>query len=149
MGCAGRIQYCMALGSKNLADLMTKHMTAELAKQHLTTLNMKLEGGRAESAPTLDSFESFVQGWYEDMEVDAEEEFPGGDRGNKIGGKRSTRATSAMQLQSSILLHTWGREGRKTPPRGTPSAAARGQGVHGNFVDSMSPIEEIGLSACR
>ena len=45
---------------------------------------MKLEGGRAESAPTLDSVESFVQGWYEDMEVDAQEEIPGSDRGNKV-----------------------------------------------------------------
>ena len=69
----GRIQYRKVLGSKIPADLMTKHMTAEVAKQHLTTLNMKFEGGRAESAPTLDSVESFVQGWYEDMEVDAEE----------------------------------------------------------------------------
>ena len=55
----GWIQYRKVLGSKNPADLMTKHMTAELAKQHLTTLNMKLEAGRAESAPTLDSVESF------------------------------------------------------------------------------------------
>lgn len=73
----GQIQYRKVLGSKNPAELMTFHMTAEPAKQHLTTLNMKLEGGRAESGPTLDSVESFVQGWYEDMEVDVEEEIPG------------------------------------------------------------------------
>ena len=62
MRVGSRIQYRKVLGSKNPAVLMTKHMTAELAKQHLTTLNMKLEGGSAESAPTLDSVESFVQG---------------------------------------------------------------------------------------
>jgi hypothetical protein len=55
-------------------------MTVELAKQHLTTLSMKFEGGRAESAPTLDSIESFVQGWYEDMRVDAQEEIQDGNR---------------------------------------------------------------------
>ena len=77
----GRIQYRKVLGSKNPADLMTKHMTAELSKQHLTTLSMKIEGGRAESAPTLDSVESFVQGWYEDMRVDGQEEIRDSDRG--------------------------------------------------------------------
>ena len=39
----GRIQYRKMLGSKNPADLMTKHMTAELSKQLLTTLSMKIE----------------------------------------------------------------------------------------------------------
>ena len=65
----GRIQYRKVLGSKNPADLMIKHMIAELARHHLRTLSMKLEGGRAESAPTLDSVESFEQGWYEEMEI--------------------------------------------------------------------------------
>ena len=59
---SGRIQYKKMLGTKNPADRLSKHVNAELARQHVTTLNMKFEGGRATSAPTLDSAESFVQG---------------------------------------------------------------------------------------
>ena len=62
---AGRIIYKKVLGSKNPADLLTKHMTAELSQQHLTTLNQVTVGGRAESAPTLNSVESLVQSWVE------------------------------------------------------------------------------------
>ena len=87
------------LGSKNPADLMTKYMSAELSNQHLTTLNMKVEGGRAESAPTLDSVESFVQGWYEDIGVDGQEE----NRG-QVRGKSGEQ--SVVQPQSGISPHT-------------------------------------------
>ena len=88
---SGRIVYRKVLGAKNPADLMTKHMPAELSGQHVKTLNMRLVEGRAESAPTLDSVESLVQGWYEDIidpegsehvdkdhegEVESQEEMP-------------------------------------------------------------------------
>ena len=46
--------------------LMTKHKSAELANSHLNILNMKLTGGRAETAPTLDAVESYVEGCYDD-----------------------------------------------------------------------------------
>jgi len=71
---AGRIVYRKVLGAKNPADLMTKHMSAELSGQHLRTLNMDIEGGRAASAPTLDNIESFVQGWYEDLNDEIEKQ---------------------------------------------------------------------------
>ena len=35
---------------------------------------MDIEGGRAESAPTLDNIESFVQGWYEDLNDEIEKQ---------------------------------------------------------------------------
>ena len=41
------------LGTANPADLMTKHMGADLARQHLETLSLHVVGGRAETAPTL------------------------------------------------------------------------------------------------
>ena len=43
-------------------------MSADLAARHLETLNMRFDGGRAESAPTLNSVESVVQGWYDTPE---------------------------------------------------------------------------------
>ena len=62
---SGRISYRKVLGEKNPADLMTKHMTADLAMRHLETLNMQMADGRAETAPTIDSF---VQSWYIDID---------------------------------------------------------------------------------
>ena len=78
---SGRIVYRKVLGAKNPADLMTKHMTAELSNQHLKTLNMNVEDGRAKTAPTIDNIESFVQGWYVDLndesEIESQEEIQG------------------------------------------------------------------------
>ena len=48
------------LGEKNPADLLTKHFGAEVISRHVDTLNMVWIEGRAESAPTLDSTESYI-----------------------------------------------------------------------------------------
>ena len=42
-------------GLENPADLVTKHLNQHLAAKHLAILDMWTEGGRAESAPKLDS----------------------------------------------------------------------------------------------
>ena len=43
--------------SNQLADVLTKHGPGELLDAHLKTLGMEVRGGRAETAPTLDSVE--------------------------------------------------------------------------------------------
>ena len=53
-------------GQKNPMDLLTKHLGAEVSARHVDTLNMVWIEGRAESAPTLDSVESYLQTWVED-----------------------------------------------------------------------------------
>jgi hypothetical protein len=63
---SGRIAYRKVLGEKNPADLLTKHLGAEVIARHVDTLNMVWIKGRAESAPTLDSVESYLQTWVED-----------------------------------------------------------------------------------
>ena len=63
---SGRIAYKKVLGEKNPADLLTKHLGAEVIARHVDTLNMNWIEGRAESAPTLDSIESYLQTWFED-----------------------------------------------------------------------------------
>ena len=62
---AGRIVYKKVLGEKNPADLLTKYMPAELMHRHLETINAQPAGGRAESAPQIDSMEveSWAQKW--------------------------------------------------------------------------------------
>ena len=53
----GRIKFMKILGEKNPADLLTKHMSAELMKRHMATLNVKVTAGRAETAPGIDEFD--------------------------------------------------------------------------------------------
>ena len=85
MRVAGRIKYQKVLGSKNPADLLTKAMGADLTKQHLNTLNIRVELGRAATAPTLDTIESFVQGWYEQLNDEPQEEIGEADKGHDVG----------------------------------------------------------------
>ena len=47
-------------GLSNPADLVTKHLAQHLARKHLDVLEMRIEGGRAASAPTLSSVASVV-----------------------------------------------------------------------------------------
>ena len=58
---SGRIAYRKVLGEKNPADLLTKHFGVEVISHHADTLNMTWIEGRAESAPALDSIDSYVQ----------------------------------------------------------------------------------------
>ena len=59
----GRLGYHKVLGSRNPSDAMTKYMTSVLLEQHLTTVGMESRGGRAETAPGLDSVEAYTEGW--------------------------------------------------------------------------------------
>ena len=56
----GRLAYRKVLGTKNPADVLTKHVPAELLQRHLETLCTEVRGGRAEAAPELNSLESIV-----------------------------------------------------------------------------------------
>ncbi len=60
----GRIVYRKVLGSKNPADILTKHVPRDLLDRHLETLGAEVADGRAETAPELCSVESVVQ-WVE------------------------------------------------------------------------------------
>ena len=140
---SGRIQYKKVLGTKKPADLLTKDMSAELARQHVATLNMKFEGGRATSAPTLDSVESFVQGWYEDLVIDSQEEqIDEQEEINRAGRHR-------VSFDPKVHFRPISAEGsgRKTPPRGSPSGRTRRSGV-GYFVDSVISADSDGTLAC-
>ena len=62
----GRLAYHKVLGSRNPADILTKHVPAELLNAHVTTLGLELRGGRAETAPTLDALEAWTIAWVEE-----------------------------------------------------------------------------------
>ena len=130
---AGRITYKKVLGSKNPADLLTKHMTAELSQQHLTTLNQVTVGGRAESAPTLSSVESFVQSWVEGGAEWAEKIATGEDAEPR---PRKVRFCSEVRFRA---IPSVGRA-RPTPPRGI--ARRRHHTIDHIMVDETTHDEE-------
>lgn len=138
---SGRIAYKKVLGEKNPADLLTKHLSADVTSRHIETLNMTWVGGRAESAPTLDSVESMVQGWYEDYieetvideprekTIDELHESVGATEGDSVeetmsGGKRK-RKDLKVSFANTVTVRpipASGR-GRRTPARGSSGKA--------------------------
>ena len=57
---AGRLHYKKVLGTKNPSDVLTKHVPGELLERHLEVTGAEPRGGRAETAPELNSMESVV-----------------------------------------------------------------------------------------
>ncbi len=65
---AGRLSYKKILGTKNPADILTKHVGADLLARHLETLGAEFQDGRADAAPGLSSVE--VESWVTWLPVD-------------------------------------------------------------------------------
>ena len=57
----GRLRYKNVLGSRNPADALTKFMAAPLMSQHMKTVGLEFRGGRAETAPELNSAEPHTE----------------------------------------------------------------------------------------
>ena len=72
--CSKRLWYKKVLGTRNPADVLTKHVPKELLDAHLITLGVELRGGRAESAPTLDQLEMYTEEWAEGEDAEGEKE---------------------------------------------------------------------------
>ena len=137
---SGRIAYHKVLGEKNPADLLTKFMTAELASKHLSTLNMKMTEGRAESAPSLSSvgidkssdgrlIMSVVHGWYEDSTT-------------------NRKVDKAVRFDTLIRYRGIPAEGRmlKTPERGKARAkwvAAKKQVATTMEIDEEATEDDV------
>ena len=93
----GRLSYKKVLGSKNPADILTKHVPGELLDRHLETLGAEVAEGRAEAAPELSSLESLVQWVQEPRKVHfaAKVEFraiPQENRGRRCADRTVGRA---------------------------------------------------------
>jgi hypothetical protein len=57
----GRLAYKKVLGSRNPADILTKHVASPLLDQNLATVGVEVRGGRADSAPTLDEIQEYTE----------------------------------------------------------------------------------------
>ena len=53
------------LGTKNPADILTKHVGGELLALHLMELKVSCMEGRSEKAPALDSIGEYLEEWEE------------------------------------------------------------------------------------
>ena len=65
--CSKRLKYTKVLGTRNPADLLTKHVPRELLDVHTHTLGMEFKDGRAESSPDLNSVEAYTEEWEEEI----------------------------------------------------------------------------------
>ena len=137
---SGRIAYRKVLGEKNPADLLTKHLGAEVIARHVDTLNMIWVEGRAESAPTLDSVESYLQTWVEDGADDHDYNYDYDSDIDEVteetkGERRKLRFADFVAVRPILSLGN----GRATPPRG-----ARAGGAVWHPADSVN----IGREKC-
>ena len=116
---SGRIAYKKVLGEKNPADLLTKHMSADLSGRHLACLNMDLSGGRAEAAPTLDSL---VTAWY-------------------TGPRR--RGNHRVSFSDKISYQPVPAEGRQRPTPARGAGATVTTEMHIDQVDVQEKMDHI------
>ena len=56
----GRLKYHKVLGTKNPSDILTKYVNGDLLERHVESLGVRFEGGRAETAPEMNSVESWT-----------------------------------------------------------------------------------------
>ena len=124
----GRITCRKVFGEKNPADLLTKHLAAEFIHRHCDPQNMRSVEGRAKTAPTLDSVESYIQSWIEDCEYvdeDGQEETEGIDEIQEDQKSKGRRVHFADLVAVKPIPATG--KGRSTPPRGRSTGCARWQ----------------------
>ena len=69
-----RLSYGKVLGTDNPADLLTKHLTADVLGRHCSRMNATFPGGRAEKAPTLNYISHALWEMKEEGEEESEEE---------------------------------------------------------------------------
>ena len=64
----GRLSYKKVLGTRNPADALTKYLAGPLMDQHIATVGLEFRGGRAESAPELNTLvTAYTERWVEKM----------------------------------------------------------------------------------
>ena len=105
--------------------MLTKHLAAEVIHRHCDTLNMRCLEGRAETAPTLDSVESYIQSWIEDGEYfdeGGQEETEGIDEIQE-GQRREGKRVHFADLVTVRPIAATGK-GRPTPPRSKSTGSA-------------------------
>ena len=130
--------------------MLTKHLAAEVIHRHCDTLNMRWIEGRAETAPTLDSVESYIQSWVEDCEYMDErgrEEYEGIDEIQE-DRKGKGRRVHFSDLVTVRPIPSAGKD-KPTLPRSKSAGIARWQPGEAATTDAIDrKIDSAGL-ACK
>ena len=105
--CNKRLGYKKVLGTRNPADVLTKHVPGELLRAHLQAIGVEYRGGRAETAPTLDSVEAFTQEWVVDT--------------REAGSERTTDVTDGRESKELVVSKVKVRFSSKVHYRAVPS----------------------------
>ena len=100
----GRLSFKKVLGTKNPADVLTKHVGADLLHKHLETLGTEFQDGRADAVPELNSVE--VESWVTWLSMEADE---GVERRRKVHFSRKVQVRAVP----------WANRGRKCQDRKT------------------------------
>ena len=106
--CNRRFGYKKVLGTRNPADVLTKHVPGDLLRVHVRTIGVEHRGGRAETAPTLDSVEAFTQEWVVDT--------------REAGSERTTYGTDGRELEELDASKVKVRFSSKVYYRAVPSS---------------------------
>ena len=121
----GRLGYHKVLGSRNPADILTKHVPAELLKVHLETIGAEIRDGRAETAPAVNAVEPWTISWLEED-----------------GGEKRVRFLKVVEVRKIPAV---GR-GRSTREAKKTKAARRGASVPGGVELQSSPSSARSVS---
>ena len=105
----GRLAYKKVLGTKNPADVLTKHVPGELLERHLESIGAEPRSGRAETAPELNSVESLVLR----LPADWKAEIAGG--ATETGAIESTARTRRVSWARQVHLRAVPAVGKSRP----------------------------------
>ena len=100
--CNRRLKYRKVLGSRNPADVLTKHVPRELLDTHARTLGVEFGEGRAESAPTINNVEPYTEEW---------EEFIGEEK-EVVQSKSSPSSAKKVRFEMIVKVRGIPPEGR-------------------------------------
>ena len=133
---------------------MTKHVPKDLLNVHLRTLGVEHRGGRAETAPALDSVEALTYEWMEELvcqeeQTDRQKDRQTGEVG-KTGRDGRDGPKKAVRFFQEVHFRAIEKEGKSRPVRRLKARKAPGEpnGLdRRNELESKSGAPSAGPSA--
>ena len=143
---AGRLSYRKVLGTKNPADIRTKHVSGDLLDKHLETIRAVVATGRAEVAPQLNSIESQVCWYLCDGELSVEEiesiEVEGEIQTKVQPWTKFARPSGLVSGKTGVKSSTarCGRQGNLALDKAMPVDVGKGELVESQSKKSMGTV---------
>ena len=123
---SGRLQYRKVLGTLNPSDVLTKHVAGDLLAKHVEAMGMERSGGRAETAPDLNSLEVVMVQW---TGVLQEAEGDGGHRAQVQFKDKRVRFSPVVQFRAVPQCNR-GRRCKGASKERAPGGVGHQDGAH-------------------